>query len=59
MNFDESVREESLIDWEALKSTVPRELARCMKMFKGISIEDTRDCLPERAAKVARSGRGE
>jgi type I restriction enzyme R subunit len=45
LNFDESVREESLIDWDALKRTVPGELARCMKLFKGIVIEDTRACL--------------
>jgi type I restriction enzyme R subunit len=45
LNFDESVREESLIDWEALKRTVPGELARCMMLFKGIAIEDTRACL--------------
>ena len=45
LNFDESIREESLIDWEALKATVPGEVARCMEMFKGIEIEDTRECL--------------
>jgi type I restriction enzyme R subunit len=28
LNFDENVREESLIDWEALKATVPGEVAR-------------------------------
>ena len=45
LNFDENIREESLIDWEALKATVPGEVARCMELFKGIRIEDTRDCL--------------
>lgn len=45
LNFDESVREESLIDWEALKATVPGEVSRCMQTFAGITIEDTRDCL--------------
>ena len=45
LNFDENIREESLIDWEALKATVPGEVARCMELFKGIKIEDTRDCL--------------
>lgn len=45
LNFDESTREESLIDWEALKATVPGEVARCMKPFEGIEIEDTRTCL--------------
>jgi type I restriction enzyme, R subunit len=45
LNFDESVREESLIDWDELKRTVPAEVARCMQLFKGIAIEDTRTCL--------------
>ena len=45
LNFDESVREESLIDWDALKATVPGEVERCMESFKGITIADTRECL--------------
>ena len=45
LNFDESVREESLIDWDRLRDTVPAEAARCMETFKGIAIEDTRECL--------------
>jgi type I restriction enzyme R subunit len=45
LNFDESVREESLIDWDALRSTVPDEVARCMAFFDGIAIADTRECL--------------
>jgi type I restriction enzyme, R subunit len=45
LNFDESIREESLIDWDALRSTVPGEVARCKELFDGIKIEDTRDCL--------------
>jgi len=45
LNFDENIREESLIDWEALKATVPGEVSRCMELFKEIKIEDTRDCL--------------
>lgn len=45
LNFDENIREESLIDWEALKATVPGELDRCMQLFQGITIADTRDCL--------------
>ncbi|MHB8643631.1 MAG: type I restriction endonuclease subunit R [Gaiellaceae bacterium] len=44
LNFDESIREEALIDWEALKSAVPTELARCMEPFAGIAISATRDC---------------
>ena len=45
LNFDENIREEALIDWEALKATVPDEVARCLETFKGIRISDTRDCL--------------
>jgi type I restriction enzyme, R subunit len=45
LNFDENIREESLIDWDALRAAVPAEVARCMKQFEGITIEDTRDCL--------------
>lgn len=45
LDFDESIREESLIDWEALKATVPGEVARSMEPFAGIRIEDTRACL--------------
>lgn len=45
LNFDENIREESLIDWEALKATVPGEVARCMELFQGIQIADTRECL--------------
>jgi type I restriction enzyme R subunit len=45
LNFDESIREEALIDWDALKATVPGDVARCMESFNGISITDTRDCL--------------
>lgn len=45
LNFDESIREESLINWEALKATVPGEVERAMEPFAGIQIEDTRACL--------------
>jgi type I restriction enzyme R subunit len=45
LNFDENVREESLIDWDALRATVPGEVAQCMALFKGITIADTRECL--------------
>lgn len=44
LNFDESIREEALIDWDALKSAVPVELAHCIEPFGGISINATRDC---------------
>ena len=44
LNFDETFREESLIDWEALKRTVPGEVERCMELFEGITIGDTRAC---------------
>ena len=45
LNFDESIREESLIDWDALRATVPGEVAQCMELFEGIDIADTRECL--------------
>ena len=45
LNFDESFREESLIDWDRLRETVPGEVSRCMGTFQGIAIEDTRECL--------------
>jgi len=45
LNFDENIREEAVIDWEKLKELVPAEIDRCMEFFKGITIEDTRDCL--------------
>jgi type I restriction enzyme R subunit len=45
LNFDESIREESLIDWQKLKDMVPGEVARCLESFNGIKIEDTRACL--------------
>ena len=45
LNFDESIREESLIDWDALRAIVPGEVARSMELFDGITIADTRECL--------------
>lgn len=45
LNFDENIVEEALIDWDALKATVPAEVARCTESFAGITIADTRDCL--------------
>src|SRR5207253_7744682 len=45
LNFDENIREESLIDWDALRRAVPAEVSRCMEYFSGIDIEDTRECL--------------
>lgn len=53
LNFDESVREESLIDWEALKRAVPIEVARSMELFQGIAIEDTRACLLSALRRLA------
>lgn len=45
LNFDENIREESLIDWQKLKDMIPGEVERCLESFKGIKIEDTRACL--------------
>jgi len=47
LNFDESIIEESLIDWDALRKLVPGEVARCMETFSGIKRADTRECLLE------------
>lgn len=52
LNFDENIREEALIDWDALKATVPGEVSRCMESFEGIKIEDTRDCLLSALRKI-------
>ncbi len=46
LNFDENIREESLIDWDSLRNAVTDEVAQCMQYFDGVKIEDTRDCLP-------------
>src|SRR5262249_34256863 len=56
LNFDESEIEQAAIDWERLKGQVPEEIARCMKFFDGIKIEDTRDCL---LACLRRLGEGQ
>src|SRR3990172_11506557 len=45
LNFDENIREESLIDWNALRALVPGEVARCMEPFAGSTRGDTRECL--------------
>jgi type I restriction enzyme R subunit len=45
LNFDEDVREEALINWDKLKELVPGEVEKCVRFFKGIKIEDTRECL--------------
>jgi type I restriction enzyme R subunit len=45
LNFDENIREESLIDWAALKATVPGAVSLCLESFKGITIAETRECL--------------
>jgi type I restriction enzyme R subunit len=45
LNFDENVSEESLIDWDALRGTIPGAVSLCMESFKGVTIADTRECL--------------
>jgi type I restriction enzyme, R subunit len=52
LNFDENIREESLIDWDVLRDMVPVEVARCMELFGGIKIEDTRQCLLEALGRL-------
>lgn len=45
LNFDESGHEESLIDWDVLRKSIPGKVERCMELFKDITKEDTRNCL--------------
>ncbi len=45
LNFDEAIREESLIDWAAFKTSVPGEVDRCLVPFKGIPVEAKRESL--------------
>lgn len=60
LNFDESIREESLIDWKVLKDSIPEEVARCRAIFDGIPMEAKREHLlaalrrlrPPEAAKI-------
>jgi type I restriction enzyme, R subunit len=45
LNFDESIREQSLIDWAVLKAAVPGELNLCLAPFAGVPLADTRESL--------------
>ena len=45
LNFDENIREESLVDWGRLRETVAGEVSRCLEVFAGITMADTRECL--------------
>ena len=45
LNFDESIREEALIDWNKLRQTVPGEVKRCLDLFPGIPRTDNRPAL--------------
>lgn len=45
LNFNEDEVEEAAINWDRLKAMVPQEFETCMKVFEGIKIADTRDCL--------------
>jgi len=47
LNYDESVREEAVINWDKLREQVPTEIGKCLEFFAGINIEDTRACLME------------
>jgi type I restriction enzyme, R subunit len=42
LNFDVSVREEALIDWDSLRQSLPAELERCAKPFEGVGRQATR-----------------
>ena len=45
LNFEESVVEESIINWDKLREVAPIEVGKCLAYFTGIQREDTRDCL--------------
>lgn len=45
LNFDESIREEAVIDWDKLRAQFPIEIGLCMGFFNGIPMRDTRECL--------------
>jgi type I restriction enzyme, R subunit len=45
LNFDESVREEALIEWDALRAQLAPAVAAAMAFFDGIKIETTRTSL--------------
>ena len=53
LNFDESVTEEALIDWDVLRRQVPAEVATCMAYFDGIKVEGTRACFLAALARLA------
>lgn len=53
LNFDESIREEALIDWEKLKQSVPGEVKRCTDLFPGIARQDSRASLLAALARLA------
>jgi type I restriction enzyme R subunit len=45
LNFDESIIEEALIDWDVLRRSVAGVLTRVLAHFSGISVDDSRDSL--------------
>ena len=59
LNFDENIREESLIDWDALKATVPGEVARCMESVRRHHDRRHARMPARRTARASRSGGGQ
>lgn len=53
LNFDDSIREEALIDWERLKQTVPEEVNRCLEPFGGVPRDESRDSYLAALRKLA------
>ncbi len=53
LNFDKSIREEAVIDWDKLREEVPIQVGQCMGFFHGIKKEDTRQCLLECLRRLA------
>ena len=56
LNFEESVVEESIINWDKLKEVAPVEVGKCLAYFDGIHREVTRDCLMACLRRLADPG---
>jgi type I restriction enzyme R subunit len=56
LNFEESVVEEAIINWDKLREMAPIEIGKCLRYFSGIHREDTRDCLMACLRRLADPG---
>jgi len=53
LNFDESIREEAIIDWDKLRQSVPGEVMRCTDLFPDIARQDSRSSLLAALARLS------